>query len=100
MPGIDDLVHEVRRARGSPEGALVLLHGRATSERDLLPLLDELDPERRLAGGPPRGRLSRPPGGAPWCKVGGVGFPGPEPFLPTYERLSNWFDALPGALDV
>jgi phospholipase/carboxylesterase len=100
MPGIDDLVHEVRPARGSPEGALVLLHGRATSERDLLPLLDELDPERRLVGVTPRGPLSLPPGGAHWYKVRSVGFPGPETFLPTYERLSNWFDALPGALDV
>src|SRR3954468_12010505 len=100
MPGIDDLVHELRPASGSPEGALVLLHGRATSERDLLPLLDELDPERRLVGVTPRGPLSLPPGGAHWYKVRSVGFPGPETFLPTYERLSNWFDALPGALDV
>ena len=38
MPGIDDLVHELRPADGAPEGALVLLHGRGTSERDLVPL--------------------------------------------------------------
>ena len=100
MPRIDDLVHEVRPAAGSPEGALVLLHGRATSEHDLVPLLDELDPERRLVGVTPRGPLSLPPGGAHWYKVRSVGFPGPETFLPTYERLNGWFDSLPDALDV
>src|SRR3954452_16339491 len=100
MPGIDDLVHEVRAASGSPEGALVLLHGRATDEQDLLPLLEELDPERRLVGVAPRGPLSLPPGGAHWYKVRTVGFPGPETFWPTYERLSSWVDALPSALDV
>jgi phospholipase/carboxylesterase len=100
VPGIDDLVHGIRPARGSPEGALVLLHGRGTSEHDLVPLLDELDPERRLVGVTPRGPLSLPPGGAHWYKVRSVGFPGAETFLPTYELLSGWFDALPAALDV
>ena len=100
MPGIDDLVHELRPAEGDPDGALVLLHGRGTSERDLLPLLDELDPDRRLVGVTPRGPLSLPPGGAHWYKVRSVGFPGPETFLPTYERLSGWFDALPDELGV
>ena len=56
----------------------MLLHGRGTSERDLLPLLDELDPERRLTGITPRGPLSLPPGGAHWYKVRTVGFPGPK----------------------
>jgi phospholipase/carboxylesterase len=97
---IDDLVHVMRPASGPPEGALVLLHGRATDEHDLVPLLDELDPERRLVGVTPRGPLSLPPGGAHWYKVRTVGFPGPETFLPTYERLSRWFDALPSAIDV
>jgi phospholipase/carboxylesterase len=97
---IDDLVHEIRHANGPPEGAVVLLHGRATSERDVLPLLDELDPERRLVGVAPRGPLSLPPGGSHWYKVRTVGFPGPETFLPTYECLSKWFDALLGAIDV
>jgi phospholipase/carboxylesterase len=100
VSGIDDLVHEVRPSAGSPEGALVLLHGRATSEQDVLPLLDELDPDRRLIGVAPRGPLSLPPGGAHWYKVRTVGFPGPETFWPTYESLSSWVDALPSALDV
>jgi predicted esterase len=44
------LEHLIREPAGEPEGALVLSHGRGTSERDLFPLLDELDPERRLVG--------------------------------------------------
>jgi phospholipase/carboxylesterase len=98
---IDDLVYELRPAAGGePAGALVLLHGRATSEHDLFPLLDELDPERRLVGVTPRGPLSLPPGGAHWYAVRRVGFPAPDTFLPTYERLSGWFDALPEATGV
>jgi phospholipase/carboxylesterase len=100
MAGIDDLVHHVRPADGEPEGALVLLHGRATSEHDLVPLFDDLDPDRRLVGVTPRGPLSLPPGGAHWYKVRSVGYPGPETFFPTYERLCGWFDALPDALGV
>jgi phospholipase/carboxylesterase len=100
VPGIDDLAHELRPAAGEPEGALVLLHGRGTSERDLAPLLDELDPERRLVGAMPRGPLSLPPGGAHWYKVRRVGYPDPETFFPTLERLAGWFDALPDAIGV
>ena len=44
------LAQRLRPADGDPEGALVLFHGRATDENDLFPLLDELDPERRLLG--------------------------------------------------
>lgn len=98
--GIDALVHRLRPARGEPEGALVLLHGRGTSEHDLFPLLDLLDPERRLAGVTPRGPLVLPPGGAHWYVVREVGFPDPATFQPTYERLCAWVDALPAALGV
>jgi phospholipase/carboxylesterase len=58
------LVHRIRPAAGDAQGALVLLHGRGADEYDLEPLLDALDPERRLAGVLPRGPLSLPPGGA------------------------------------
>jgi phospholipase/carboxylesterase len=100
MAGIDALEYEVRHADGDPEGALVLLHGRGTSEQDLAPLLDELDPERRLVGVMPRAPLSLPPGGAHWYVVKRVGYPEPDTFFPTLERLSGWFDALPEALGV
>src|SRR5205085_11833135 len=40
MPGTDALVYIARPPAGDPEGALVLLHGRGTSEHDLASLLD------------------------------------------------------------
>lgn len=98
--GAGALHHLVRPAAGEPEGALVLLHGRGTSEHDLFPLLDELDPERRLAGVTPRGPLSLPPGGAHWYAVRRVGFPDPTTFHPTYDLLAGWLDALAAELGV
>ena len=47
----------------------MLFHGRGADERDLFPLLDLLDPERRLLGVTPRGPLHLPPGGAHWYAV-------------------------------
>jgi phospholipase/carboxylesterase len=82
----------VREAVGEPTGALVLFHGRGADEHDLYPLLDFLDPERRLLGVTPRGPLSLPPGGAHWYKLQEVGFPDPETFQATYEEVGNWFD--------
>jgi phospholipase/carboxylesterase len=84
-----------RPAAGEPEGALVLLHGRGADENDLFPLLDALDPERRLQGYTPRAPLSLPPGGAHWYHVPRVGFPDPETFREGYGGLTEWFDALP-----
>ena len=98
--GVDLLEHRVRPAHGDPEGALVLLHGRGTDELDLLPLVDHLDPHRRLVGVTPRGPLSLPPGGAHWYVVERVGFPHPETFRHSLERLAAWLDALPDALGV
>ena len=88
------LVHRLRPADGDPDGALVLFHGRGTSENDLLPLLDELDPERRLLGATPRGPLSLPPGGAHWYAIRQVGFPDPETFDSTYALICGWLDDL------
>ena len=89
-----ELVSASRPADGSPAGALVLLHGRGTNEHDLMPLADELDPDRRLLAIAPRGPLSLPPGGAHWYQVRRVGYPGAETFMPTYEALSEWLDGL------
>ena len=68
------------------------MHGRGTSEHDLAPLLDALDPEHRLVGLLPRGPLSLPPGGAHWYAVREIGFPDPGTFLPTLAALSGWLD--------
>jgi phospholipase/carboxylesterase len=72
----------------------VLFHGRGTDEHDLFPLLDELDPERRLLGVTPRGPLILPPGGAHWYVVRRVGFPDPETFHATYPVVAGWLDGL------
>lgn len=79
----------------------MLLHGRGTDERDLQPLIDALDPERRLVGVTPRAPLTLPgQPGAHWYVVRRVGFPDEATFAPTYERLAAWLDALPDALGV
>jgi phospholipase/carboxylesterase len=48
----------------------------------------------------PRGPLQLPPGGYHWYIVRQVGFPDPATFLPTYERLTGWFDSIPDAFGV
>src|SRR5215211_1872557 len=88
------LQHLTRPAAGAPEGALVLFHGRGADEHDLFPLLELLDPERRLLGATARGPLSLPPGGAHWYAVRRVGYPDPETFHSTYPRLTAWLDGL------
>lgn len=92
--GLDLLVHRVRPAASEPQGALVLLHGRGVDESDLFPLLDELDPERRLVGATPRGPLTLPPGGSHWYVVERVGYPHRETFVQTLAALASWLEAL------
>jgi len=91
----DALRHLVREPAGEPEGALVLFHGRGADEHDLFPLLDALDPERRLLGITPRGPLSLPPGGAHWYRLGGIPTPDPATFHPTFALASEFLDGLP-----
>jgi phospholipase/carboxylesterase len=98
MSSPEQFPHRVRPAQGDPDGILVLLHGRGTSEHDLFPLLDFLDPEARLVGITPRAPLSLPPGGSHWYIVREVGFPDPDTFSPTFEALAGWVDGLPEAL--
>jgi phospholipase/carboxylesterase len=88
------LSHLVRPASADPAGLLVLLHGRGADEADLYPLLDQLDPERRLLGVTPRGPLRLPPGGAHWYAVHEIGYPDPATFSATFARLSSWLDGL------
>ena len=94
MSDVDSLAHLIRPAAGEPDGALVLFHGRGTSEHDLHPMLDYLDPERRLVGATPRGPLVLPPGGAHWYVVRDIGYPDQDTFRRAYEAASAWLDAL------
>jgi phospholipase/carboxylesterase len=84
-----------RPAEGDAAGALVLFHGRGADEHDLLPLLDALDPERRLDGYCPRGPLSLPPGGAHWYAVPRVGYPDPATFAEGFAAAAGFVDDLP-----
>lgn len=88
------LLQRLRPADGEPEGALVLFHGRATDENDLFPLIDALDPERRLLGVTARGPLSLPPGGWHWYVIRQIGFPDPGTFHATYALAGGWLDDL------
>jgi len=90
----EPLTQILRPAASEPEGALVLFHGRGADEHDLFPLLDMLDPERRLLGATARGPLSLPPGGAHWYAVRRVGYPDPETFFATFPRVGAWLDGL------
>jgi phospholipase/carboxylesterase len=87
-----ELTARLRPAAGAPEGALVLFHGRGADESDLFPLLDALDPERRLAGATPRGPLALPPGGAHWYVLGGIGTPEASTFLASFAAAGEWLD--------
>jgi phospholipase/carboxylesterase len=94
------LSERIRPANGDPDGALVLFHGRGADEHDLFPLLDLLDPERRLVGATARGPLTLPPGGAHWYIVRRVGFPDRETFDSTYAQASAWLDDFLARQDV
>jgi phospholipase/carboxylesterase len=96
----DTLEHRVRPAAGEPQGAIVLLHGRGADEHDLFGFLDILDPERRLVGITPGGPLWLPPGGRHWYVVRRIGYPDPDTFWPSYERLDEFLRAVPDAIGV
>src|SRR5437764_10002200 len=88
------LESRLRPAAGEAQGALVLFHGRGADENDLYPLLDFLDPERRLVAATPRGPLSLPPGGAHWYIVREIGFPDRETFEASYRLAGEFLAAL------
>ena len=94
MPAPEPLTHLVRPPVGEPTGLLVLFHGRGADERDLFPLLDLLDPERRMLGVTPRGPLHLPPGGAHWYAVHEIGYPDPPTFSATFGRAAAWLDGV------
>jgi phospholipase/carboxylesterase len=70
------------------------MHGRATDENDLFPLLDILDPQRRLLGVTPGGPLHLPPGGRHWYMVPRVGYPDPASFAEGFGALTTFLDGL------
>ena len=78
-----------------PEGLLFLHHGRGTSEQDLLPLADALDPQRRLLVVSARGplRLEGMPG-YHWYRVLRVGYPDPGTFEQSTAALGDLHDEL------
>jgi phospholipase/carboxylesterase len=87
------LDHLIREAEGDPQGALILNHGRGTTEHDLYGLLDELDPGRRLVGVTPGAPLTNvPPGGRHWYVVPRVGYPDPDTFGASYALLTSFLD--------
>ena len=89
------LVHRLREPDGEPAGALILNHGRGADENDLYPLLEELDPERRLLGVTTGAPLTNvPPGGRHWYLVPRVGYPDPATFAASYALLTSFADGL------
>jgi phospholipase/carboxylesterase len=93
--GSPTLTYKERPPAGEPAGLLVLHHGRGTDERDLLPLADALDPQRRLHVVAPRGPLTLP--GSPgyhWYVARRVGYPDHDTFHAAYRALAPLHDEL------
>ena len=88
-----EIVSITRPAAGDAAGMLVRLHGRGTSELDLLPLADARDPGRRLVAVLPRAPLRLPPGGNHWYVTRELGWPDPDTFPPTFAAAGDWVDA-------
>jgi len=92
---VTTLTYRERPAAGTPAGLLVLHHGRGTSELDLLPLGDVLDPGQRLHVVTPRAPLALP--GSPgyhWYVVPRVGYPDYDTFHRAYAALAAFHDEL------
>jgi phospholipase/carboxylesterase len=93
LPEAGDLPLLVREAAGDAEGALVLLHGRGVDERDLHPLLDEFDPDRRLVGMTPGAPYTHiPPGGRHWYVIEKIGQPDEESFVASLGLAARFID--------
>jgi phospholipase/carboxylesterase len=89
------LTYRERPAAGEPEGLLILHHGRASDEHDLLTLADVLDPERRLHVVTPRAPLQLPSSpGYHWYLVPRVGYPDPDSFDAARRQLGELHDEL------
>jgi phospholipase/carboxylesterase len=98
---VSELHHLERPADGTPEGLLVLHHGRGSDEHDLLPLADILDPDRRLHVVTPQAPLTLP--GAPgrhWYAVPRIGYPDPASFAASLGALTTLHAALQERLGI
>ena len=85
------LIYGERPASSTPDGLLILHHGRGADEHDLLGLADVLDPQRRLHVVTPGGPLQVPGWpGKHWYVVPRVGFPDHDTFHAAYERLARF----------
>jgi phospholipase/carboxylesterase len=91
---VEELTDALRLPAGEPAGALVLFHGRGTSEQDVAPLIDVLDPRERLVGAFPRGPLELPPIGHSWYATQEDGHPDAETFLASFALLQSWLEGL------
>jgi phospholipase/carboxylesterase len=92
---VTSLVTKERAADGAPSGLLVLHHGRGTTESDLLPLADAIDPERRLHVVSIRAPFTLPSSpGYHWYAVPRVGYPDPDSFATSYRALAEAHDGL------
>jgi phospholipase/carboxylesterase len=92
---VSTLAFAERPADGEAQGLLVLHHGRGTDELDLLPLADELDPQRRLHVVTPRAPLQIDgwPGNH-WYLVPRVGYPDAQTFASSFAALAQLHDEL------
>jgi phospholipase/carboxylesterase len=92
---VSALTFRERPAEGEPLGLLILHHGRGTTEQDLLPLADSLDPQRQLHVAAPRAplRLAGSPG-YHWYLVPRVGYPDWDTFHDAYRELAALHDQL------
>jgi phospholipase/carboxylesterase len=92
---MSELVYRERPADGTPEGLLVLHHGRGADENDLLSLGDVLDPEHRLHVATPRAPLQIPGWpGYHWYVVPRVGYPDRDTFDAAFGKLAAFHDSL------
>lgn len=82
-----------RAASGTPEGQLILHHGRGSHEGDLIAVADAIDPNRRLHVVAPRAPMELP--GSPgfhWYLVPRVGYPDHDTFWSSRDLLAAFHD--------
>src|SRR3954464_10075029 len=88
-----ELTYRERPTAGEADGLLVLHHGRGADENDLLGLADVLDPEQRLHVVTPRAPLTLEGWpGYHWYVVPRVGYPDPDTFHASFDKLAAFHD--------